>query len=390
MPHLRTRNLLPSFKKNMKFWPVVALLGPRQCGKSTFLRELAFNKGGSTYRTFDTSSQRRLALQNPEIYLKNVDTYPLIIDEAHKVPDVFDEIKALVDTKRMPGRFVLSGSVEFSRKTGVRESLTGRCATMRMDSLTISETHSKKALSIKDVLLHLETGGMPGVFAIRDINQRHSYWNEWIETLCERDLKVISGGRLSGDLAHEVLETIALVEFPNVTNIAKKIGIDTRRVQNHIDALISLFVIRSTSSSESSIGKPLYSIFDCGLASHLGASTSKKWQTFFLHEYTNQNLFKGEKPKHLKFYKSKRGSYIDFVDTSKNFHAFCESIIPSKRNLMTYRAAIKANPNSKVFVYCPTDDTKETIEPNIYRVPWMSQNFGTLKNTEINLLPYKI
>ena len=160
----------------MKFWPVVALLGPRQCGKSTFLRELAFNKGGSTYRTFDTSSQRRLALQNPEIYLKNVDTYPLIIDEAHKVPDVFDEIKALVDTKRMPGRFVLSGSVEFSRKTGVRESLTGRCATMRMDSLTISETHSKKALSIKDVLLHLETGGMPGVFAIRDINQRHSYW----------------------------------------------------------------------------------------------------------------------------------------------------------------------------------------------------------------------
>ena len=113
------------------------------------------------------------------------------IDEAHKCLDLFDEIKAMVDEDRRPGRFILTGSVQFSKKLGIRESFTGRAASVRMDSMTLSETSPQKN-GLKEIQRYLQHGGMPGVCFLRDAEQVRRYWDEWIETTCYRDLLEIS------------------------------------------------------------------------------------------------------------------------------------------------------------------------------------------------------
>ena len=83
---------------------------------------------------------RMAAQKNAEAFLNSFQQEPLIIDEAHKAPVVFDEIKALVDSDRRPGRFILTGSVQFSSKLDIRESFTGRVVNLRFDSMTLPET----------------------------------------------------------------------------------------------------------------------------------------------------------------------------------------------------------------------------------------------------------
>ena len=110
MTHTRKRAVLPEFRKKLKAWPIVSLL-----------------------------TTRRRAENSPELFLKTVEVFPLVLDEVQKVPHIFDELKAIVDVKRIPGRYVLTGSVQFSRKIGIRESLTGRSATVRLDTMSILE-----------------------------------------------------------------------------------------------------------------------------------------------------------------------------------------------------------------------------------------------------------
>src|SRR4051812_8504759 len=109
MPHTRARFLAALNQKSLKFWPIVCLVGARQVGKSTFLKQLK----DYTYSTLDDPGLYELALKNPKTLLKP----PCIIDEAQKVPSLFDAVKMDVDEKRIPGKFILTGSVRFSSRT---------------------------------------------------------------------------------------------------------------------------------------------------------------------------------------------------------------------------------------------------------------------------------
>lgn len=128
------------------------------------------------------------------------------IDEVQKAPVLFDTLKAEVDERRRPGRFALSGSTEFSKKTGVHESLTGRIALLRIFPLNqceilqgkstfpllspFAKVNSQKSHSLaklNDIQLAIERGGMPGIFGVREKNNREALFESWIETTCTRD-----------------------------------------------------------------------------------------------------------------------------------------------------------------------------------------------------------
>jgi predicted AAA+ superfamily ATPase len=117
---------------------VIAIQGARQSGKIFLVRELLSPElPTSSYVIFDRPADRELAESASESFLeKYAASAPLIIDEAQKVPKIFDTIKFLVDLQRRPGKYLLLGSTEFSKKTLIRESLTGRISTVRMFPLT--------------------------------------------------------------------------------------------------------------------------------------------------------------------------------------------------------------------------------------------------------------
>ncbi len=372
MPHLRNRLILHPVQKLLRFWPVISLLGPRQCGKSTFLRDLLFKSTHSfDWVTLDKKADRKLANDNPELFLNRFEKSTLVIDEAHKAPELFDEIKSKVDEKRIPGAFILSGSVNFSRNIGIQESLTGRSALIRMDTMTIPETLSKKDYTLKEMDFYLKKGGMPGVCFTRNEETSQDYWEQWIETTCHRDLQIFSKGKLSGDLAEEVLAQSAKLPLPQIAEIAKTIGVDARRVKTHIEALTELFILRKIEAAGTGIGKAIYLPFDTGLAMHFGASLKRRWQTGFLVHYFNQSQFMSQKAKPVKYYLTSRHSFIDFEIGLNEFHLFCDKPNPGRSELMTIKAAKKANPNHTIYVHCATDSFQELKHEHSRWLGWV-------------------
>jgi predicted AAA+ superfamily ATPase len=331
MPHTRKRLLSDVILKRMKLWPCLNLLGVRQCGKSTLVRDVLWQKNKFSYATLDKASERREANSSPALFLSKFEVFPVVIDEAHKAPDLFDEIKSEIDENRVPGKYVLTGSVKFGLKVGIRESLTGRSATLRMEPMSIIETleltdGKSHSIRLNSVRKHLDLGGMPGVCFLRNDQERESYWNEWLETTCERDLKQFSKGKLSSELALQILEELAVSEFPEAQDIAKRVGTDRRRVQNHLEALMELFVVREVQPHlTSGSGKPMYFLFDPGLVHHFKGNLRKKWQSWFLLESSIKNSLSNEKAMAVKYYKSRAGLFADFV-TKDYVHFFSDKV----------------------------------------------------------------
>ena len=253
MPHSRDRYLAPLLKKSLKFWPVVCLAGARQVGKSTFLKSLK----GYDYSTLDDLGLLNLATRNPAALL----TPPCVIDEAQKAPELFDAVKLDVDEKRVPGKFILTGSVRFSKRTLIRESLTGRAKTLQLFPFMCSEALElpfqdrwstlSQRLKIRVQRSELERcllrGGMPGVFAVRNPAEVRSYWKSLIESYVYRDLLFSIPKNAQPQLALKILksvaEILALGESPTFARILRKTGGSRTQVQKHLIGLEDLMVL---------------------------------------------------------------------------------------------------------------------------------------------------
>src|SRR3972149_5040872 len=117
------REIAPVIKEALQDMPVVVITGMRQSGKSTFLKMEAGLKR-RRYVTLDDFAYLSAAREDPESFI-DTDT-PLTIDEAQKCPEILTAIKKIVDKKRIPGQFLLSGSANFAMLKGITESLAGR------------------------------------------------------------------------------------------------------------------------------------------------------------------------------------------------------------------------------------------------------------------------
>src|SRR5262249_54503292 len=112
MAHIRSRLALSQLQKLAKLWPVVGLIGPRQSGKTTLFTKLL---GLNSEYSLDELENRNEAQNSPTTFLAKL-TYPAVIDEIQKSPNLFDAIKLHVDRNRRPGQFFLTGSTTFSSK----------------------------------------------------------------------------------------------------------------------------------------------------------------------------------------------------------------------------------------------------------------------------------
>lgn len=154
-----------------------------------------------------------------------MDSKPLIIDEAQKVPDIFDAVKYVVDVNTDPGQYVLLGSTEFSKLLKIRESLTGRMARIRLFPLTLSECleigaaksplehllNETPRANRTQLMKHLERGGFPGIFSVREDSSRNELFQDWVDLTLERDLNQFPKISVDIELAAEILQQIPRV-----------------------------------------------------------------------------------------------------------------------------------------------------------------------------------
>ena len=165
MPHPRDRLILAKLKKRLTFFPVVAMQGARQTGKSFLARQLAPKAlPKAQYVTFDDRDKRSAAEAHPASFLKeHLDAMPLILDEAQKVPDIFDAVKSEVDEERRPGRFPLPGFdriLEIDADSRIADGPDGARAPLPVYA-SRGGWRGKASLTRSHTMQYLKAGEMP-------------------------------------------------------------------------------------------------------------------------------------------------------------------------------------------------------------------------------------
>lgn len=326
MNHIRPRYALELLLKKIKFSPVVLIQGPRQTGKSFLVKNLLPDKIKKEYRTLDLASVKMFASENPDTFIReNEPETILIIDEAQKVPLLFDSIKAYVDEKRVPGQFILLGSTEFSKLTNISESLTGRATRLKVFPLTLAESrllplnitkyhiNEKPRVTRVELLKYLKNGGMPGLFGIKNEAEKFNALKDWIDLTAHRDSLNFKNVKIESDLILRILSAISFLEDTSIGSIGKYLRVDVRKIKTHINVLSTLFVVNRIDPYPNSTGKPQYFFCDVGFLGYFQSTFEKKLKTFVVQEFLAQLSYMEHDLKKIYFYRSSKGRLIDLI-----------------------------------------------------------------------------
>lgn len=324
MPHLRKRFAERQVQKLARLWPVVGVLGPRQSGKTTLIRNLLSIDGS---QSLDDIEARLEAQSSPKAFLARL-SRPAVIDEIQKAPELFDAIKLNVDHKRVPGSYYLTGSTSFSAKLGIRESLTGRIGLITLSPLTLAEIKSKpfravRALgeprfSLQDAVRVMVTGGMPVPAFLRDADQREMYWRSWLDTTLSRDLPRFFKSGYDPDFAYTLLNRMGALFIEGELPTLKHFSAKAQKIRAYFSAMEEIFLLRRIVCHEAGIGKDVWITMDSGLAAHLMGKTIGEGPAltlarhFLWNEWITQKEYQGVRPERV-YYKSAAGSPVDAV-----------------------------------------------------------------------------
>jgi hypothetical protein len=245
------RDLAPMVLRALKSMPAVIITGLRQTGKTTFLQH-QFPPEVRRFITFDDFAQLSAAKSDPDRFVSSDD--PLTIDEAHKCPEIFTAIKKVVDRKRKPGQFLLSGSANFTLLRGITESLAGRSVYFQMHPFSRREIDRKvgdqpfleRFFDNQEMPKHKEfkpiepeeilKGGMPTI-CLGDIEDRSFWLKGYEQTYLERDIREIS--QIENIVAYRNLLHLACLRSGQILNLSQ-LGRDARLTSATTSRYLSL------------------------------------------------------------------------------------------------------------------------------------------------------
>ena len=278
--------------------PVVCLLGPRRCGKTTLARQL---EPGRAFYSMDNPGHFETARADPAGFVRNLpDTATL--DEIQRAPELLPVIKLAVDEDRRPGRFLLTGSAYLLLLPRVTESLAGRMEIVRLHPFAEAEKERRPggfaralldgafrpkirpAPPRRDLELaeRLVAGGYPD--AQRSAPARVRQWHEqYLAAIIERDLKDAARIHHAGSLLL-LLEALAArtAQLLNVSSLAKHLKLQRPTVLRYLSALERLFLVRrlrawSRNPSRKAVTTPKVHMIDSGLAASLSGLRAGDW-----------------------------------------------------------------------------------------------------------------
>ncbi len=230
--------LLSTLQQRLEAFPVVALLGARQVGKTTLARQFTESwPGEATF--FDLEDPRHLArLADPMLALEPLRGL-VVLDEVQRVPELFPILRVLADRPGLPARFLVLGSASPELLRQSSESLAGRIAHWEMEGFRMPELEPAEgeALWVR--------GGFPRSLLAREESASLEWRREFIRTYLERDLSLLGFGmppeamrRFWSMLAHYHGQTW------NGAELARAFGMAERTVRRYLDALVSTFMVR--------------------------------------------------------------------------------------------------------------------------------------------------
>ena len=314
-------------------FPVVCVTGPRQSGKTTLAKAVFPHK---KYVSFDDRTMRELAASNPRDFIA---AFPdgAIIDEAQKVPDIFDAIKLHVDsTRALPGKYIVTGSSQFRLRANMTDSMAGRAAFLRLLPFSVKELKTADVLSDNpyDIIFN---GQYPPLYD----KEKHFIPDDWYESYIDTylDLDVrdqINPGNLSTFKKFIQICALRSGQLLSMDSIARDVGVSAPTIKSWLSILETSFIIHFLEPDTNNLGKnivktPKLYFVDSGLLCHLLRLESKEElllsrykgavvETFAIAELLKQRLNQGKKA-NLTFFRDDRGFEVDTIADWKHTFA---------------------------------------------------------------------
>ena len=317
MSKLIKRHIYAELRESLEDNPVVALIGPRQCGKSTLAKMIKAEFPGSLYLDLENPFDLE-KLAHPEFFLSRNRDRLVCIDEVQRRPELFPLLRSLCDEWGDNGHFLVLGSASRDLLRQSSESLAGRIAYFRLTPFLFSE------LEGADWTQCLWRGGFPRAYLARSDRSAQNWLESFITTFLERDLSYWrefvpeTMRRLWRMLAHENGQTV------NFSRLASSLGVSDMTVRRYIDLLKETFMVDVVPPFETNLKKrlvksPKVYLADTGVTcALLGISSFDEaynhpafgalWEQMVLQNI--RGLFPGAD---VSFFRTADGTEMDFV-----------------------------------------------------------------------------
>lgn len=374
---MKLRRAYPHLIKTLDRSPSVALLGPRQVGKTTLALELAKSRPAIYLDLEDITD--RAKLEDAKAYLSGHLDKLVIIDEVHRAPEIFQTLRGLIDLGRRQGRsagcFLLLGSasIELLKQSG--ESLAGRIAYHELTPFDILEIGAEH---MEDLWVR---GGYPPSFLASDLAASFAWREDFIRTYLERDVPQF-GPRIPAETLRRFWTMLAHHQgcLLNAAALAEGLGVDAKTVARYLDLLVDLLLVRRLPAWHNNAGKrlvksPKIFIRDSGITHALLRIGDKEqllghpvvgasWEAFVIETL----IAVSPRGTEAHFYRTAKGQEIDLVLTmpkgelwaievkrstapklERGFHLACEDLAPTRRYVV-YPGEERYNKDGQIVV----------------------------------------
>ena len=251
---LVSRRIDGSVLEQLARFSAVALLGPRQVGKTTLARQIALQCHGLMLDLESPADRARL--QEPELFLSRHHDQLLILDEVQRLPGLFEVLRGVIDTNRFTGRrngqFLLLGSASVDMIRQSSESLAGRICYLELGGFSLLELGAEawERLWIR--------GGFPDSVQAAD-DASSSIWREqFIRTYLERDIPQL-GPRIPAETLRRFWTMLAHNQggLLNAASLGRSLGVDGKTIRHYLDLLVDLLLVRQLQPLVANTGKRL-------------------------------------------------------------------------------------------------------------------------------------
>jgi predicted AAA+ superfamily ATPase len=300
MPRTYTRYLATRLREALADTPAVLIHGPRQCGKTTLSRAVG-ERRRYRYFSFDDEALRRAAEQDPVGFVAGLPERS-ILDEVQRVPELFTTLKDVIDRRRTPGRFILTGSANVLLVPKLADSLAGRMGILRLHPLAQCERAGRSPRFLDDLFgggfrtrtaerlgpdltARIVDGGYPAALALRSAARRSAWYRDYVETQVQRDVRDLSRIRsldaLPRLLALAASHTARLI---NITDLAGPFQLTRQTIHDYVTVLERVFLLERLPPWHSNrlsrlVKTPKLHVGDTGVACALLGLDAKALQT---------------------------------------------------------------------------------------------------------------
>ncbi len=258
---------LPAFQRHAKSQlqtaladtRIVALVGPRQSGKTTLARQLAVERK-MRFVTLDDEQSRQFANDDPIGFLSGTET--AVIDEIQRAPELLLSLKKSVDENPVPGRFLITGSVNLFKTSAAPDSLAGRVDTVTLLPLSQSELLNKQPSSFvetaftngfaqaenisqtPDLMSRVFSGGFPEVHSRASISRQQAWLRAYASSIAQRDVSDIASIDKTDEFSR-LIESAAMAggQLVNLSTLSSHLHVDNKTVDRWLHLLQQLFLL---------------------------------------------------------------------------------------------------------------------------------------------------